>query len=59
VLGGPSLTAAEWERVPAALQAQYDPAAPAPEDYMQHVLEDPALVVDALQSALTDLTPPM
>ena len=59
VLTGPSLTAAEWDRVPEDLKAQYDPKMPDPNNAMQYVLENPALVVDAIQSALTDRTPSM
>jgi hypothetical protein len=59
VLTGPTLTAAEWERVPEDLKAQYDPKCPEPEGMMEYALENPALVVDAIESAMTDLAPPM
>lgn len=58
--GGPSLTASEWARVPSELQAQYQPLSDVTQDVMlQRLLENPALVVDAIQSALTDRSPPM
>lgn len=59
VTGGPTLTAAEWERVPEELKEQYDPLMPNPDTAMKHLLENPSLVVDAIQRAITDRNPPM
>ena len=59
VTGGPTLTAAEWERVPEELKEQYDPLMPNPDSAMKYLLENPALVVDAIQRAITDRNPPM